>query len=263
MDKKTVIVTGGSSGIGLATARQLVQDGWSVYEFSRRDFLEEGIRHIPCDVTDEQAVIEAVKEVLSNSGRLDCVINCAGFGISGAIEYTDINEAHRQFDVNFFGMVNVNKACIPYLKQTKGRIINISSVAAMAAIPFQSFYSASKAAINSYTLALANELAPFGIKVSAVMPGDTSTGFTAARRKNTEGDQEYAGRISRSLARMEKDELSGMSAADSGRFVAAIANGSSHKPLYTIGLQYKAVIVLLKLLPAKLANYIIGKMYAS
>ena len=205
----------------------------------------------------------AVDRLVQQEGRLDIVVNCAGFGISGAVEYTELAEARRQFDVNFFGMVNVNKAVIPHMReQGSGRIVNISSVAAPVPIPFQTYYSASKAAINAYTLALANELRPYGVSVCAVMPGDIATGFTDARAKSIQGDEVYEGRISRSVSRMEKDEQSGMPASAAGRAVAKTALKRKSKPLCSIGFSYKAVCVLAKLLPARLANWVIGKLYA-
>ena len=262
MGEKTVIVTGGSSGIGRETAVCLAGKGYRVYEFSRRDREVPGVIHVPCDVTDEAAVRAAVEGVVSETGRLDAVVNCAGFGISGAIEFTETEDAKKLFDVNFFGMVNVNRACIPHLRKTKGRIVNVSSVAAPAAIPFQAFYSASKSAVNSYTLALANELRPWGVTAVAVMPGDTATGFTDAREKSGEGDALYEGRISRSVERMEKDERKGMSAADAGRFIASVVTGRSARPLRTIGFGYQMIVALLRILPAGLSNRLIGRIYA-
>ena len=128
-----------------------------------------------------------------------------------------------------------------------GRIVNISSVAAPAAIPFQAYYSASKAAINAWTAALANELRPYGVSVTAVQPGDIKTGFTAAREKSIAGDEAYGGRISRSVAKMEHDEQNGMDPARAGAFIAKIAMKKHPKPVYTIGFSYKAICVLLKL----------------
>lgn len=259
--KKVAIVTGGSSGIGSCVAERLSKQGYKVYEFSRSGKRREDIIHIDCDVTESEEIINAVNEVTEKEGRINLVINCAGFGISGAIEYTDIKDARRQFDVNFFGTTEVNRVCIPYLKRSKGRIINISSVAALASIPFQAYYSACKAAINSYTLALANELRPFGVTVCAIMPGDTSTGFTDARRKTVIGDEEYGGKISKSVRKMEKDERSGVSADKVGEFICRIATKRNIKPLYTIGLDYKLIVVLLKILPYRISNYLISKIY--
>ena len=189
MSKKVAIVTGGTSGIGRATALALQERGYTVYELSRRAEGMPDIRHIVADITKEETLQAAVEQVLAVEGRLDLVVNNAGFGISGAIEFTDTQEAQRLFDTLFFGMVRMNRCVIPLMRQQgHGRIVNISSVAAPVPIPFQAYYSAGKAAINAYTMALANELRPFGVTVCAVMPGDIKTGFTAARHKIIDGD---------------------------------------------------------------------------
>ena len=174
--EKVIIVTGGTSGIGLNTARILAEKGCRVYEFSRRDTgVWPKVTHVQADVTDEAQVDAAVGMVLDREGRIDVVINNAGFGISGAIEFTETAEAQKQFDVNFFGMVRVNHAVLPVMrKQGYGRIINMSSVAAPIAIPFQAYYSASKAAVRTYTMALQSEVRPYGIEVCAIMPGDVA-----------------------------------------------------------------------------------------
>lgn len=260
---KIAVVTGGTSGIGRETALYLTQNGCTVYELSRRAEGVEGFRHISADVTDEESVRRAVEQILQEAGRIDILVNNAGFGISGAVEFTDTEEAKRQFDVNFFGMVRMNRAVIAVMrKQGGGRIVNLSSVAAPVPIPFQTYYAASKAAINSYTMALANELRPFGVTVCAVMPGDIHTGFTAARHKVGEGDELYGGRISRSVRRMEHDEQTGMAPAKAGAFVGRVALKTGHKPLYTIGFAYQAAVLLTKILPAQALNWLIGRIYA-
>ena len=167
--RKTALVTGGSSGIGLAAVKALEAAGCKVFSLSRRPMERE--HHICADVTDEAEVQAAVAQVLEETGRIDILVNCAGFGISGAVEFTELSEAKRQFDVNFFGMVNVNKPALTIMRQQGcGRIVNTSSMAAVFAIPFQAYYSASKAAINSYTCALLNEVKQYGISVCAVQP---------------------------------------------------------------------------------------------
>ena len=221
-EARVAVITGGSSGIGLHAARALRGRGLNVYELSRRaENAEPGVTHLQADVTDEAQVNAAVAEILRREGRIDILINNAGFGISGAIEFTPAQEARRQFDVNFFGMVNMNRAVLPIMRQQGGgRIVNMSSVAAPIAIPFQAYYSASKAAVRTYSLALASEVRPFGVEVCVIMPGDIATGFTAARRKSCDGDDAYHGRIARSVAVMEHDEQTGMSAEYAGQFVA-------------------------------------------
>lgn len=260
---KTVIVTGGNSGIGRCVALSLKEKGCKIYDFSRRNIPLSGVEHISVDVTDEKSIKTAVEAVIEKERKIDILVNCAGFGISGAIEFTELEAAKSQFDVNFFGTVNTNKAVLPYMrKKGKGRIINISSVAAVAHIPFQAYYSASKAAIESYTCALANEVRPFGISVTAIAPGDICTGFTDAREKSFDGDDVYSGRISKSVSTMEKDELKGMSPEIAGDYIAEIALKNKVKPVYTIGLSYKALSVLCKIFPCSLRNRIVGMLYA-
>lgn len=263
MKKPVVFVTGGSSGIGKETALALNKAGCRVYEGSRRESNIEGITHIALDVTKEESANAAVSEIISREGRIDLLINCAGSGISGAVEFTMLSEAEKQMDINFFGTVNMTKAVLPYMRKAKsGRIVNISSVAAAFPIPFQAYYSASKAAINAYTRALINEVKPFGITATAIQPGDIKTGFTAAREKSAAGDEEYGGIISRSVAKMEKDEENGMDASTAGRIIAKIALRKHCKPLYTLGVSYKLLCFAGKILPVSLANKIIGIIYA-
>lgn len=259
---KVVIITGGSSGIGLCTAAALRDRGCKVYELSRRDSEVEGITHLRCDITDEEQIKAAVAQVLDENGCIDILINNAGFGISGAVEFTETSDVQRLFDVNFFGMVRMNRAILPLMReQGHGRIVNLSSVAAPVPIPFQTYYSAGKAAVNSYTMALSNEVKPFGITVAAVMPGDIKTGFTAAREKSDAGDTAYGGRISKSVARMERDEQNGMDPAIAGKFIANVALKKNPAPQYTIGGMYKAFALLYRILPGRLVRFILEKMY--
>ena len=260
---KVAIVTGGSSGIGRACALALAEAGCVVYEFSRRDASEPGICHLTCDITDEKQVRAAVARVVEEQGRLDILVNNAGFGISGAIEMTDPAASHRQLEVNLFGMDRVTRAVLPYMRSRgAGRIVCTSSVAGIVPIPFQAWYSVSKAGINAYVLALANEVRPFGISVCAVMPGDIRTGFTDARAKSEAGDEVYGGRIARSVAVMEKDERGGMAPEAAGTFLAKMALLERSKPLVALGFAYKCVALLEKLLPKRFVNWLVYLIYA-
>lgn len=261
--RKVAVVTGGTSGIGRETALALQKAGYTVYELSRRAEGAEGLHHITADITQEETVSAAVKQIVEREGRIDVLVNNAGFGISGAVEFTDTEDARRLFDTNFFGMVRMNRAVIPVMRrQGSGRIVNLSSVAAPIPIPFQAYYSAGKAAVNAYTMALANELRPFGITVCAVQPGDIKTGFTAAREKTVTGDDVYGGRIARSVGRMEHDEQTGMEPSAAGRFIAAVAQKTSRKPIYTIGLSYKLFVFIMRVLPYRFTNWLVGLLYA-
>ncbi|MEG1538186.1 MAG: SDR family oxidoreductase, partial [Clostridiales bacterium] len=242
--KKVLLITGGSSGIGLATAQLFAEKGWQVFEFSRRGLAEAGIIHIFADLRDEQSIKTAFQQFSELSNHLDLLINNAGFGISGPIEFTDLSTAKEQFEVNFFGAFCCIKEALPLLRKSKGQIINLSSVAAPFAIPFQAFYSASKSAINALTLALANEVATFGIKVSALMPGDAHTGFTAARHKNQNGLDLYGQSMEKAVNAMEQDELTGMTPQFVAKRIYKISTISCPKPLYTAGGKYQFLVFL-------------------
>ena len=208
--EKVIIVVGDSSGIGKDIANLLCKDNL-VYGVSRRE-IESSYTHYIGDVTDGNRINEIVKEIYSKHNSIDLVIVASGMGVSGATELIDNKDINAQIDINLKGVINVDKAVIPYMREAKnGKIVHISSVAAIAPIPFQSLYSASKAALNNYSLALNNELKPFNIKVITVMPGDTKTGFTSARKKTEDVDNIYNGRVERSVSKMEKDETNGAS----------------------------------------------------
>ena len=249
--KTVCILTGGTSGIGRATALALVQKGCVVYELSRRNNATPGTNHLCVDVTNNAAVTAGVQTVLQREGQIDLLINNAGFGISGAVEFTGIEQARQQFNVNFFGAVRLCHAVLPVMRQQKrGRIVNIGSVAGFIPIPFQAYYSA----------ALASEVAPFGITAVCVQPGDIKTGFTAARQKTVLGNEVYGGRIARSVAKMEKDEQTGMTPERAAKTIVKTALGRSRSPARCIGFSYKLISLLVRLLPRRTAQALVAKL---
>ena len=260
--KRVCVLTGGSGGIGKATAQLLAKNGFIVYELSRSGADEHEIRHITADVTEADQVKAAVAQVIQAEGQIDLLVNNAGFGISGAVEYTDPKDAFSQLNVNFFGALHGIQAVLPQMRaQKSGHIVNISSVAAPIAIPFQAFYSATKAATNSLTLALRNEVKPFGVKACAILPGDVKTGFTAARRKSCAGADIYGAAIDRAVAVMEHDEQNGMPPEQVAKAVLRAANAKNPKAYYTVGFQYQVFVLLAKLLPASWTNALVGMIY--
>ena len=258
----TLIISGGSSGIGKATASFFNERGWRVFELSRHGHSADGIIHVDCNVCSEESCRTAVAQVLTQTDTIDVVISNAGFGISGSVEFTDIKEIERQMDVNFLGAVRFTQAVLPQLrKQHFGRIIYTSSVAAILAVPYQSFYSASKAAINAMALALANEVRAFGISVSVMMPGDVSTGFTDARTKSNAGEEIYLG-ANKAITTMERDERSGMKPVQMAKLFFHIATCPSPRPQYVGGFSYRVLCFLDRLLPKRLVNWIEYKVYS-
>ncbi len=260
MDKKVVVITGATAGIGKETADYFIKKGHTVYSLARRKV--EGINCISTDVTDREAVASAFKQIIAKEGKIDIVINNAGFGISGSIEDTSIEDAKRIFDVNFFGMLNGVQEAVPYLRKFGGgTIVNISSVAAPLSIPFQGFYSASKAAVSSLSEALRIEVAPFNIRVTCILPGDVKTDFTAKRIKNSVDNPAYGDRIARSVAVMEHDEQNGMPPIMIAKGIYKLAL-SKNPPVYKVGgKKYKVFVLLSKLLPKRLVSFVVGKLY--
>jgi len=215
------------------------------------------------DITSESQVKTAIASIIQKEGKIDVLINNAGMGIAGSIEQTDLVEAKALFDVNVFGSVSIMQAVIPYMRtQGFGKIINISSLASTFPLPFQSFYSASKAALTSLSLALYNEVSPYGIDLCVILPGDIKTSFTDARKMSRNLDNTYQKRIEKSIAYMAKDEQNGMSPEVIGRYVLTLIKKKRMPKLITLGLKYKAMLVLSRILPIKLLLAIIGSMYA-
>lgn len=258
---KVAVISGASGGIGRAAAELFIRKGWQVYDLSRTGQDGERRIHIETDVTSESSVEQAFLKIAAREGRIDALVLSAGCGISGAAEFTALASAERQFSVNFFGTFLCVKHALPLLREAKGRIIAISSAAAVFPIPFQAFYSASKAAINSFVLALRNEVKAFSVDATVIMPGDVKTGFTAAREKTQAGEDVYGGRITPSVSVMEKDEMSGMTPETIAKCIWRVARKKHTRPLYTAGIKYKVFMGLQKLLGTTLCNGVLGMMY--
>jgi short-subunit dehydrogenase len=208
---KVVLVTGASSGLGHAIAKALAAKNHRVFGTARapRTGKESGFTLLPLDVRQDESVAACIAEIIRAAGRIDAVVNNAGFGIAGAIEDTTVAEALSQFETNFFGTHRVCRAVLPHLRaQRAGVIINMSSLAGRISLPYQGFYSATKFAIEAYTEALRMEVRPFGIGVSMIEPGDFATSFTANRRMTRESipaSPHYESAV-RAIATMAHDE---------------------------------------------------------
>src|SRR5438874_13527571 len=180
---RVAVVTGASSGIGEAAAQELVGAGFTVYGTSRKAAAGEtrgGVVFLPLDVTDDESVADAVREVLGRSGRIDVLVNNAGLGITGAAEESSIEQARALFDTNLFGSMRMTRAVLPQMReQGGGRIINISSVLGLMPAPFGALYAATKHAIEGYSESLDHEVREHGVRVLLVEPAYTRTSFDA------------------------------------------------------------------------------------
>ena len=256
---KTAVVTGGSSGIGKACCCLLAENGYHVYELSRSGVDSPGIHHITADVTSKEEVEHAMQRILEETDGIDVLVLSAGMGIAGSVEESPKEEVERQFAVNYMGVLFSIQAVLPSMRKRKqGKIVVISSVAAVVPIPFQSMYSATKAALNAMILSLRSEVAEDGILVCGIMPGDTKTGFTDARVTVTESSYPHA---AHAISVMEKDERSGMSPDRIARKMLKLVKSRSPKPLCTVGMSYKLVLFLMRILPYRWSSYIVGRIY--
>ena len=262
MDKKqkrVVVITGASSGIGLATAKKFYAEGDKVYSLSL-SASDRNINSFVCDVTSSVQVEDCLKKIFEKEGRIDIFINNAGMGVSGAVEYVDRHKNEKEIALNLEAMIDCSRLAIPYLKQSRGTIMFTSSVAAVVPLPFQAVYSSSKSGVNMFCLALRMELAPFGVKVCAVMPGDTKTNFTAAREK-VEAENDYENRVQKSVKKMELDEQNGKSPFVVANVFYKQSKKKNPKPLVIVGFSYKLIGFLAKILPIRLMLFIVKKIY--
>jgi len=193
-----VLITGASSGIGRATAERLAKRGFRVFGASRRPPTPrpDGVRDnwIVMDVRDEASARAGVSAVVEQAGKLDAVVCAAGYSVFGAVEDLPIEKARAQLETNVIGTLTVLRAALPHLRRAQGRAVVVGSLAGRAPIPFQAHYSASKAALDAITLALRIEVAPFGVGVSLVEPGDINTPFNENMEWGDGGEPVYAER---------------------------------------------------------------------
>ncbi len=175
---QTILVTGASSGIGQATARLLAERGFAVFGTARKpeSAQSQGVTMVALDVRSDESVRACLEQVIAKAGRLDVLINNAGYSLTSAAEEASVEEAKAQFETNFFGIVRMVNAVLPGMRtRGAGKIINISSLAGNTAIPYSAFYSASKFAVEGYSESLWYEVRPLGISVSLVEPGFVNT----------------------------------------------------------------------------------------
>ena len=239
MKSKTAIVTGASSGIGEATAERLAAAGYRVFGTSRRAASagQRSFEMLTLDVTSDQSVEAAVREVVRRADRIDVLVNNAGFGVAPAgAEESSIEQAQSIFDTNFFGIVRMTRAVVPEMRQRGGgRIINIGSVLGFLPMPYGALYAATKHAVEGYSESLDHELRTLGIRVSVIEPAYTRTPFDANFLEPDATLEEY--REVRAAVNKRVKEV--MATAEQPRVVADVvlkaASAARPKVRYTAG----------------------------
>ena len=257
---KVVLITGASRGLGLYTAQAFLKKGYTVYGTSRSAGNNiDGIKMLSLDVCEEQSCEKAVAEVIAAEGRIDVLVNNAGYGVSGPSEYIAEVDMVSQFDTNFFGVMRMTKLVLPHMRKNgSGIIINIGSVAGIIPLPFQSMYSASKAAVESFSQAVNFEAKPHGVRHICIEFGDMKTGFTNHRVKPPKTEP-YTKAFLKSVGKMEKDEQNAPLPIKAARFIVKTAEKKRPKPVYVCGFGYKCVVLLRRILPLRISDFIIKK----
>lgn len=260
--EKVIVLTGASSGIGRATAIRLANEGHKVYGISRGVCEEESFVSISGDVNDEGRMKEIFEEIYLREGRIDGLINNAGYGIAGAIADTKKENIEGIVSTNLTAVISLSGLIIPYLKKSGGgNIINISSVGGIIPLPFQACYSATKAGVEVFSRAFAGEVSGDNIKVTAVLPGDTKTGFTEARVIDEKENSQYSDRMKKSVGKMAKDEQRGKSPDSVAKVISKILR-QKHPPLRkTVGALSKFEVFLTRVASTRFVNYIVKKIY--
>ena len=261
-NKKVILITGASSGIGYNAAQALARQGHRVYAAARRIELMEplradGIVTMKMDVTDSQSMSEGVQKVLEAEGRIDVLVNNAGYGYFGAIENVTMEEARRQVEVNVFGLAELTQLVLPAMrKQGSGRIVNISSIAGRMVLPFGGWYHVSKFSVEALSDALRMEVQPFGIDVVLIEPGGIKTdwGIIAAKhlRESSQGTA-YENNAMREAALLDKayrgNYLS--SPAVVTRAICRAVGSRRPRARYRVGLGSRSMIIFHALLPTR------------
>ncbi len=264
--ERVALVTGASSGIGAATARRLARAGFIVYGAARRldrlaELSSEGVRALSLDVTSEESMTAAIEHILDEAGRIDVLVNNAGYGSYGAIEDVPMAEARRQVEVNLFGLARLIQLVLPRMRaQRSGTIVNITSIGGKITTPFGGWYHATKFAVEGLSDALRTEVAPFGIKVVVIEPGGIATEWgdiAMDTAKEASGHGAYAAKVARMAETMSGPIARRASDPDVvARAIERSVTARRPRTRYAVGFMAKPTLVARKVLPDRGMDWI-------
>ena len=255
---KNVLIVGGSSGIGEATAEKFIKEGYSVTNVSRTECKVEGVVNVLCDVTDNDRYDKILQDFVNKTSTLAALVYSAGFSMAAPLEHVEESDYKYLFEVNFFGYLKTLKAVLPLLRRAGGTSCVISSIAAVQPIAYDCFYTASKAALNGLTAALRYELNPLGVNAVSVMPGGTKTRFTFKRKiypSDSVGD--YSSDMANAVVALHDVEQNGVAAKTVADTVFGKCTYMSASHTFASGLVNKIIFLLSRILPQS-ASYAIG-----
>ena len=272
ISEKTVLITGASSGIGKATAKKLLADGYSVYAAARRieqmrDLEESGATALKMDVTKEEDLVAGVERINEEQDGVDILINNAGFGLFGAMEDTPLDEARYQFEVNLFGLARLTQLVLPYMRERgAGKVVNISSMGGKIYTPLGSWYHATKFALEGWSDCLRFELKDFGIDVIVIEPGAIRTEFSDVAFGPTlehSRSPAYSGFVDKMLEmrdRIEGNDSLGSPPSVIADTIARAIRVNRPKTRYVAGQYARPLLLLRRLLSDRMFDRLIGRM---
>jgi NAD(P)-dependent dehydrogenase (short-subunit alcohol dehydrogenase family) len=266
------LVTGASSGIGAQTALLLQAAGFAVYAVARRvermqPLASQGVRTLSMDVTDDSSVTAGLEKIIAETGRIDVLVNNAGYGSYGSVEDVPIEEARRQFEVNVFGLARLIQLAVPHMRaQGSGRIINVSSIGGKIYEPLGGWYHAAKFAVEGLSDSLRIELRPFGIDVVIIEPGPILTEWNAIARQNmlqNSADTAYASQAQSVFRTLEAADSPRMSSGPEvvARKIVAAATTRNPRARYPVGKGAGTIVRARKVLPDRALDAVISRAY--
>lgn len=259
--KKTAVVVGGSSGIGYETCLKLCNRGWNVINISRTPCKNSKVISIAADAAAGSALPEAIDKI-AEKYEISALIYSAGFSMAAPIEYARESDYKYLFDVNFFGALKSVQAVIPYMKPKGGRIVLVGSLGGEVPIFFDSFYSASKAALEMLCRSAYSELKPYNIKVTGVLPGGTATNFTQKRKVYPEEEnRSYSGSVNKAVAALANMEQSGMSPDAVAEIIYSVLISDKPPVIKVCGAKNTALRLLTRVAPEKVTLKLNERMF--
>ncbi len=260
--RSVAVVVGGSSGIGLEAAAKLAAKGYTVINISRSKCPSERIRSVTADIFEGDELEEALNSVGEEYGRIDVLIYSAGYSMAAPVEHVKEKDYRYLFEINYFGALRTLKCVIPKMKEFGGKIVLVSSMASLLPIPFDSFYSSSKAALTMLAKSVRSELKAYKIYVTAVEPGGTATGFTFKRKVySDEENGAYYKDVNKAVAALGNMEQGGASAVEVASCIINAIESDSPPITLACGGKNKSFKFMSRILPEKLVCAINDKSY--
>ncbi len=255
---KIVVITGGTSGIGLSLKEMFEKAGDVVFTISTREMPDD--RHYSASVSDEDKMSEIYTDIANKYGHIDIIVNNAGFGMSGITELVDSQKMKELFEVNYLGTLYCIRSALKYMR-SGGKVVNISSAMALFPVPYRAIYASAKSAVHTLSLALRMELRPLGIDVVDIAPGDVKTNFTRNRIKEFRTDVRYGDRLEKATFKSDSREDKRMSTEYCAKKIFDIIGKKRTRPFYIIGTKYKFLYFLTRITPKSWLLYFTNKLY--